>query len=76
MQNYRTFTNKTNPVLLNSNKPLIGLTNIQVNIVNNWLYCSFTRQASLPAQTYYYDLSNKYYILAAYGNLDSNGRYF
>ena len=52
---------------------MIGLTSSQVNIVNRWLLCSFTRQTSLPSQALYYDLNNQYYILAAFGSLDSNG---
>jgi hypothetical protein len=52
---------------------MIGLTNIQVNIVNSWLLCSFTRQTSLPSQSLYYDLNNQFYILAAFGSLDANG---
>jgi hypothetical protein len=64
---------KTTPSLLNSNNPFIGLTNVAVVTSNGWLICSFTRQISLSNEANYFDLNNTYYVLAAYGNVISNG---
>jgi hypothetical protein len=64
---------KVQPLLLNSNNPVIGLSNSTVTTSNGWLICSFSRQISLPTQSNYFDLNNPYYLLAAYGNLNSNG---
>lgn len=59
------------PVLMNPTVPSIGLSNSLVNINNDWLTCSFTRMVSMPSQQNYYDLTNQYYILAAYGMLSA-----
>ena len=61
---------------MNNNNPTVGLTNALVTMVNGWLVCSFSRQLSLPTQVNYFDLSKQYFILAAYGNLDANGKTF
>ena len=58
---------------MNSNNPTVGLSNSVVSSNNGWLTCSFTRQISMPAQQKYFDLNDLYYILAAWGPLDSNG---
>ena len=63
------------PVIMNTQSPSIGLTNTVVSMNNTWLICSFTRQISIPTQQFYYDLSNPYYVFAAYGQLDANSYY-
>ena len=63
------------PSLMNSNYPTIGLTNSKVSKNNAWLSCSFTRQISIANQQNYFNLNDLYYILAAWGQLGSNGMF-
>jgi hypothetical protein len=54
-------------------KPAIGLNKTSVYANNGWLICEFTRETSMSSQNYYFDLRDQYYILNAYGNMDSRG---
>ena len=73
VEHYRTIGDFS-PVLINSSFPMIGLSDTSVNTNNDWLTCSFTREIAIPTQSHYYDLTDLYYILAAYGPLDPNGK--
>ena len=72
MQHYRTI-GQTNPILLNSINPAVGLNKTSVYVTNGWFICAFTREILIPSQSYYFDLRNQYFILNAYGNMDSEG---
>ena len=65
--------NRQSPLMSQSN-PAIGFSNMVSSFQNNVLTCSFTREKSMPNVTNYFDVgSQKYYILTADGNTDSNG---
>lgn len=72
VQHYRTI-GQTNSILLNSLNPAIGLNKTAINTINGWFVCEFTREISRPSQEYYFDLRNQYFILNAFGNMDSSG---
>ena len=57
--------------LLSNSNPTVGFSNIVTSLKNGVAQCSFTRQNYLPDVNNYLDISNQYYILTAYGNLDS-----
>ena len=63
------------PLLMNSVVPSIGLSNISIISNNSWLTCSFTRMISMPSQEKYFDLSNPFYVLAAFGSVGSEGNF-
>ena len=73
IQHYYT-SGHVSPSLMNNGAPTVGLTNTAVYTLNGWLVCSFTREVSLSTQANYFDLSKQYFILAAYGSLDSSGK--
>jgi hypothetical protein len=56
---------------MNSANPTVGLSNSFVISSNGWLACVFSRIISMPSQQNYFDLSQRYYILAAYGSISS-----
>ena len=56
--------------LLDSNLT-IGFSNIATSIINGVVQCSFTRINYINNVTRYFNIANPYYILTAYGNLDS-----
>lgn len=64
---------KSAPILLVSNQPSIGFSNITVKYENGILRCTFTRLKSMPNVVNYFDLSNQYYVLTALGRVVSNG---
>lgn len=61
------------PVILNNAIQSFGLSNSSVKINNGWIQCSFNRQLTLNLSNYF-DLSNNFYIMAAYGSVDPTGK--
>ena len=58
-------------VLLDASRPSVGLTNTRVELNDNWLTCRFDRQKAFNDTPNYFDLNESYFVLAAYGNIDS-----
>ena len=63
------------PSLMNSNNPTVGLSKSLVSSNNGWFSCSFTRQISMSSQKNYFDLNDLYFVFAAWGPVDSNGKF-
>ena len=63
-----------NPSTLDSNTKSIGLTQIKVNYLNGALFCSLSREISLPNLEKFRDLNNLYYLLVA--KVPINGKFF
>jgi hypothetical protein len=57
--------------LLLSTNPRVGFTNIKTSYTNGVATCSFTRAVKMPSLAKYFDSSKSYYILAAYGPINS-----
>jgi len=54
----------------------IGILNYTVSISNSFLLCNFTRVKSIANYANYFNISNPYYILVAYGDTNSLGNFF
>lgn len=65
------------PELLTNESPQIGFSNINVNIVNGKLMCSFRRVNRLGSNlNRYFDSALNYYLLFAKGYSDTNGNVY
>jgi hypothetical protein len=66
-------TVKALPSLVNPAEPWLGISKQNITIENGVLTCSFTKLKSIPNLSgTYFDLKEKYYILFAYGNVNSS----
>ncbi len=55
----------------------IGLINAKADLNNGKLKCSFSRMKTMSNIANYFDLSKEsYFILTAYGELNSQGKYY
>jgi hypothetical protein len=63
--------------LLDRSEPSVGISNVSVIQDGSVMVCRFERRKKYPitnaVNAEYFDLNKKYYILAAYGDLDSQG---
>jgi hypothetical protein len=59
---------KSTPEILDANDTTVGLTDAGVAVNGNFLMCSFARQKQHNDVANYFDLSKKFFILAAYGD--------
>jgi len=67
-------TGKSIPVLLDKEDSSAGLSEIEIEKTGNFVSCSFRRKKNLEGVESYFDLENEsFYVLAAYGPLDSKG---
>lgn len=65
---------KTEPVVLNQKRPGLGLKNRKIQVIGDFLICSFERKKSSSLENGYFNLRNKkFHVLAAYGELTSSG---
>ena len=68
---------KKQPVLLDDENPNVGISNEKVEIIGNYLICSFKRKKNLGREKNYFDLQNEnFFILGAYGAIGLNGGNF
>lgn len=61
------------PSHLDPRDPELGISDPRILINNNFIICSFTRQKSNEKIQNYFDLSKKFHILSAYGQIGSSG---
>ena len=59
------------PNVLDPNNPTVGLSDPSVITNDGFLTCKFTRLKRNDTLNHYFDLHNKFYILGAYGGIDS-----
>jgi hypothetical protein len=68
-------TGQETPIILDSSSPSVGITNSQINLVDNFISCNFTRKKSVPEYSRYFDLNNKYYLFGAFGKYSSSSKF-
>lgn len=61
------------PILLDQTQPSVGYSNMKIQTNSSILQCSFRRSKFVPNQDKYFDLSESYYLLVAYGELNLFG---
>ena len=59
--------------LLVASNPTIGFSRIVTSFVDGKAKCDFTRSNSLTSEKKYYNQNGQYYLLSAFGSLDSSG---
>jgi hypothetical protein len=65
---------RVTPIPLDQTQTSIGFSNMKILNVNGKLYCSFRRVKNINFRANYFNLaSNRYYLLFAYGRIDSLG---
>ncbi len=62
------FNPYNNPSFLDVSQPSIGITEARVSINDNWLVCQFKRQKNNLKISNYFDLNEKHFVLAAFGD--------
>jgi hypothetical protein len=55
------------PDVLDHSNATIGLSNSSITLNNKFLTCKFTRVKKNPTVDHYFDLNQKFFILAAHG---------
>ncbi len=55
------------PNVLDLSNATVGLSNSSITLNNKFLTCKFTRVKKIPPVNHYFDLGQKFFILAAHG---------
>lgn len=58
------------PILIDSNQPSLGLSEINITSNQGYLICSFKRTKNLKESSKYFDLNEKYFLFIAKGNIE------
>jgi hypothetical protein len=74
VEQYYTITTPNQDVrILDKDDVSKGISQPEIRVEDSFFYCNFKRKKAVPGYEFYFDLSNSYYLLAAFGEFYRGG---
>jgi hypothetical protein len=63
-------------MILDKDDVSIGISQPEIRVEDSFFFCNFKRKKAVAGYEFYFDLSNSYYLLAAFGEIYRGGKNF